>query len=195
MSNALAKISAARMALATVSTLDDVLQIRDAMEAVRTYIKAAQAGLEAQNLAAEIKLRAERKAGEMLAEMELHGGDRRSKSHDVTLNLADLGISKMQSSRWQLQSKLPEEDYASIVEQCNRSGIELTQAAVLRAARQHVFCNEPEKPKRLNEPNLWDLVSTARESISALRELFGEKHRDALIGVLRDELEILEGVS
>ena len=54
---------------------------------------------------AEMK-RAERRAGEMLAEMELQGGDRKSKSHDVTLKLDDLGINKKQSSRWQSQFKL-----------------------------------------------------------------------------------------
>jgi len=47
--------------------------------------------------AAEVKLRAERKAGELLAETITKGGD--PKSHDVTLNI--LGIEKMQSHRWQ----------------------------------------------------------------------------------------------
>jgi hypothetical protein len=51
-------------------TLDDVLQIRDQAEALRVYVKAASDSLEAANAAAEIKLRAERKAGEMLAAME-----------------------------------------------------------------------------------------------------------------------------
>ena len=36
----------------------------------------------------------ERRAGELLAGMDNHGGDRKSRFHDVTLNLADLGIRK-----------------------------------------------------------------------------------------------------
>jgi hypothetical protein len=37
----------------------------------------------------------------MLAVMELHGGDRKSKFHDGTLKLSDLDINKKQSHRWQ----------------------------------------------------------------------------------------------
>jgi hypothetical protein len=45
-----------------------------------------------------LKLRAERRLGEMLAEMPKHNGDPRL--HDAT-RLSDLGIGRMDSSRWQ----------------------------------------------------------------------------------------------
>ena len=52
-------------------------------------------------LSAEIKLRAERSAGEMLAGMEKqHGARPTTGFHDVR-PLSDLGISKLQSQRWQ----------------------------------------------------------------------------------------------
>jgi len=53
--------------------------------------------------AAEIKIRAERRAGELLAVMDRHkttDGRPGKGSHDVTL-LTDIGVTKMQSSRWQ----------------------------------------------------------------------------------------------
>ena len=54
---------------------------------------------------AEIKLRAERRAGGILAKTEKHPAGRptRNRSHDVTNSpkLADLGITRMQSHRWQ----------------------------------------------------------------------------------------------
>ena len=64
--------------------------------------------------AAEIKLRAERRAGEMLIEMTASGkrqtghGDQKSGSHAVTPKLSDFGITKMQSSRWQQEAAVPE---------------------------------------------------------------------------------------
>jgi hypothetical protein len=67
----LSRISEARKALTAAKSLDDVLQIRDQAEALRVYVKAAADSLEAANAAAEIKLRAERKAGEMLAAMDV----------------------------------------------------------------------------------------------------------------------------
>ena len=89
----LAQLGNAQRALAAASTLEDVLSIRDQAEALRVYAKAADESLEAANAAAEIKLNAERKAGGKLKAMELRGGDRKSKSHDVTLKLEN-GISK-----------------------------------------------------------------------------------------------------
>jgi hypothetical protein len=61
-----------------------------------------------QNQCAEIKIRAERRIGEMLGETIEHGGDRKSKSHDATLKLSDLGITKSDSSRCQAIAAIPE---------------------------------------------------------------------------------------
>jgi hypothetical protein len=47
-------------------SLEDIKGIRDKAEVLRQYAAQAGAGLEAQNKCAEIKLRAERKAGEVL---------------------------------------------------------------------------------------------------------------------------------
>ena len=48
---------------------------RDLTEAFRVYAKQTEQGLEIQNQCAEIKIRAERKAGEILKEMK-ESGDR-----------------------------------------------------------------------------------------------------------------------
>ena len=61
---ALAKLTRASKMLAEAKTLDDVLKIKDLAQAAETYARAAKLGLEAQNNAAEVTLRAERKAGE-----------------------------------------------------------------------------------------------------------------------------------
>lgn len=67
----------------------------------------------AQNHAAEIKLRAERRAGELLAEMDKHEGGRPVKTADTVSavtppTLEQLGISDKQSSRWQGIAAIPE---------------------------------------------------------------------------------------
>ena len=68
--NALVKLEGAVRTLAEAKTLDEVKHIHDIAQAAAEYARAAKLGLEAQNYAAEIKLRAERKAGEMLAGLE-----------------------------------------------------------------------------------------------------------------------------
>lgn len=194
MTTALSKLGAAKRAIIAAKSLNEVLAVGDMAAAIKAYAKASGESLEIQNAASDIRLSAERKAGQLLAEMELQGGDRKSKSRDVTLNLSDIGITKMQSSRWQLAAKLPEVEYRAIVDHCNASDRELTQAVVLKAARIFVYGEtEPQKSTPSGNADLLEMISVARESIASLVELFGCAHKSALIGILRDELQALEG--
>jgi hypothetical protein len=121
--------------LAQAASLDDIKEVRDAAEAARTYAKAANLGLALQNQAAELKLRAERKAGEFLKELGLHGGDRRSKGHRVLLKLDDLGLTSQQSKRWQLAASVPDEDFEKYLRGKNQLGEEVTASGLLRIAK------------------------------------------------------------
>jgi hypothetical protein len=70
--------------------------------------------------------------------MMLRGGDRRSKSHSERLKLDDLGISRNQSTRWQIEARLPEEKFRDHIRQTCESGKELTSSRLMRLARQWV---------------------------------------------------------
>ena len=76
---------------------------------MRAYTKQAGYGLEMENQCAEIKLRAERKGGELLEKMADSGErpkGRRKESQDVTFS--DLGVTTKQSSRWHAIASIPE---------------------------------------------------------------------------------------
>jgi len=146
-SKSLQTISKARQMLAEAKTLDDVLMIRDKAEAVRVYAAAAKLGLESQNEAAEIKIRAERKAGELLREMPKNEGAKgKIQEHltggnimlppDEQPTLAELGVEKMQSHRWQTMAELPEEEFEEFVAETKENKEELTSTAIYREAKK-----------------------------------------------------------
>lgn len=78
--------------------------------------------MEIQNQCAEIKLRAERRAGEILKEMELKAGNPLWLPEEtiVTPKLSDLGISKKDSSHWQLEATVPEEKFVEFATTVSR---------------------------------------------------------------------------
>lgn len=123
-------------ALAEARTLDEIKVIRDKAEAVRKYAQSASLGLDVQNRAAEVKLRAERQAGKLLSQLMLRGGDRRSKSHHDRLKLQDLGLTANQSKRWQLQARVPEGLFREHVRHMRLQGKELTSAGLMRLAKR-----------------------------------------------------------
>lgn len=89
--------------------VDEVKDIRDKAVAFEAYARQAK-NTEAERRACEIRLRAERKAGQLLTTMDRAGRGKPAKTSDAT-TLNDLGISRDQSSRWQQLANVPEEEF------------------------------------------------------------------------------------
>ena len=125
-SQALAQIEVARLALSQVKDLEDATTVIDKMSAAAAYAR-AKGAFEAYNLALEIKLRAERKAGEFLANMKDEGdirqGQHGRESNNLLLSpssLSDLGIDKQESSRWQRIAKIPEKEFEEYLHEATK---------------------------------------------------------------------------
>ena len=135
----LVRYEAARRALAEAHRVDEVKDIRDKAEAMRMYGKQAN-DTELVNWAAEIKIRAERKCGELLGDMAQSGErpqGRRKESHAVTLS--DIGLSNKQSSRYQQIAAVPTAEFEQHIAEVKDKGGELTSAGVRRLVRaEHV---------------------------------------------------------
>lgn len=127
----LVRYDAARRALAAAHSVDEVRDIRDKAEAMRAY--ARQAGdVEMTNWAAEIKVRAERRAGEMIRD----GGVRPGKPTANSVTLKELGISENDSARWRKVAAVPEREFEAHITDTLAAGRELTSAGVRKLAKQ-----------------------------------------------------------
>lgn len=140
----LVKYNAARTALAEAHAIDEVKDIRDKAEAMAAYARQAK-DTDMIAWVTEIKVRAERRAGQLLAEMPKNTGAKGSVSTGSTIRpvmdksptLSDMGISKDQSSRWQKLAAVTEEKFEQAVSAAKEIAGEVTTAAMLRATDTH----------------------------------------------------------
>jgi Transcriptional activator, adenine-specific DNA methyltransferase len=141
----LMRYDAACKALAEAHRVDEVKNIRDKAVAVQAYARQAKdATLITQ--ATEIRMRAERRAGKLLIEMAEKGERavrKNMKSQPATSKLADLGINKTQSSRWQALAALDQDRFEAKVEGASKRAYDrithrfLKQAEIERAQARH----------------------------------------------------------
>jgi hypothetical protein len=103
-------------AIAICERVDEVKDIRDKAVALEAYAKQAN-NHEAERQCGLIRVRAERKCGQMLADREKPKGNRHvnSRTSEGTMlknpTLAQIGITPDQSSTWQKLANVPEEEF------------------------------------------------------------------------------------
>lgn len=165
----LVRYDAARKALAEAHRVDEVKDLRDKAIAMSAYAKQAKdtAMIE---MATEIKVRAERRLGEMLRDMPKNGGNqgqgrpslggsakappklsapsstppKARVPEPLAPKLEQLGIDKKLSARAQKLAAIPEADFETTVATAKHVVGEVTSAFVLKAA-------SPSKPRDSRE--------------------------------------------
>lgn len=96
--------------------IDEVKEIRDKAIAVEVYSRQAK-NIEAERRACEIRLRAERKVGELRRQEEKNKGaatpppERGNRFPTNAERRKELGISKKQDERWQKLAQVPQEEF------------------------------------------------------------------------------------
>lgn len=168
---ALAKLDKAVTWLAEARTLDEVKRIVDIAEAARTYARAAKLGLEAYNHAAEVKVRAERKAGEMLRQLERGSGPGRGNKTNSNMEnvlseyrevLTDNEIPNTTAHRWQQLAEMPEQVFEQHIEETRGERPITTNGIIqdIKRAKTQVTTLEPaiRPPKyEVEDGQVWHL--------------------------------------
>lgn len=99
-------------AIAEAYRVDEVKDIRDKAMAFALYAKQAN-NHEAELQAIQIRIRAERRAGELSKELPRGAGNQHASPHGAEKQklLADAGISTQQASEWERLADVPEEEF------------------------------------------------------------------------------------
>lgn len=102
-------------AIAECHAVDEVKDLRDKALAIEEYMRRAN-NPEPERRACAIRLRAERKAGQLLKQMErAKAANGRPRKASSRTRLSDLGVSYDQSSKWQKLADVPEDDFEAVL--------------------------------------------------------------------------------
>lgn len=139
----LVKLDHARALLNECRTVEDAKSVGDIAAAAQTYARQAKLGQEAENYAFEIRMRAERRMGEILLVTPRNPGAKgigpiavRAIDSNSPPSLPDLGISRNRSSQAQKLAALPVEEFEKVAAR-ETSLTEVKREIKERAREQH----------------------------------------------------------
>jgi hypothetical protein len=133
--------------LASITSVEEAKETADKADWVLHYVKRARLGLAAQNHCAYVRLLAERRAGELIEQMEKHTGRPAKASH--VERLSDLGITYNNSYRWRALARFSLADLERLWKEYDKYHDELTTAAVMRKLRTQL---DPDDYRKLMTP-------------------------------------------
>ena len=125
--------------LARATRIDEITEVRARAEAMRTYAVHIKASRETCQEYATARIRAERKAGQVLASFDLRGNNQHKRKSTVSIpSLKDCGITPDESHRWQTIAKLPDDEFERNMLERFQSGDDITTTFFYKAARIHI---------------------------------------------------------
>lgn len=130
--------------------VDEVKHIRDQAIALEIYARQAR-NIEAERRACEIRIRAERKAGQLSSKLQRSNPGKRKKDLRGTIPLKskvlrDAGISPDQAKQWELLAKIADKDFEK---QLSSTEGKPTTNALIRANKP------PDAKPRVSSEALW----------------------------------------
>lgn len=169
----LVKYEAARQALAEAHRVDEVKDVRDKAAAMELYARQSK-DTQMMQMAAEIKIRAERRLGEMIREQKetvgLNTGAKgnpggqgarlcgsEAEPHKPTL--AEVGIDKKLSSRAQKLAAIPEEHFETAIATARETVTAVSAPLMLRLQQEHEATAAMRREiERNNQLTMWKQI-------------------------------------
>lgn len=144
-------------AIAECARVDEAKDIRDKALALEAYYRQAR-NLDAEREAANVRLRAERRVGELSKELATAQG-RRSDLPTQTLStaetksstLSNLGITRQQASRYEALADIPKADFDRALAGPEKA----TTAGVLKYNEARAKVRDPAPAPRVSDAALW----------------------------------------
>jgi hypothetical protein len=164
----------ARQALEQATTFDDTKKIRDQAEAMQLYAKRQKYSVQCVNHCIEIKIRAERKLGQMLLQVGEQKAWKFPKTKREGLpTLEELGLDIGQSRDWQRLASLDDKDFEPWVERARSSGERLNVSFLLDLANNKLVKGKyrGQTPRKF----ILHLVSRIRKLQKAIERIGLEK--------------------
>lgn len=157
-SKALANLTKIEKALEHATTLPEVKAIIDIAESARVWARNAKAGEDAARHAETVKLKACRKAGQLLSRLEKgKGGGDHSRQPVVSASeyrktLEDAEIEARSAIRWQQVGVVPERKFSGYLDDAAEQGAEVSIAGLLKATRREINAEIREQTRSVIVP-------------------------------------------
>jgi hypothetical protein len=146
--NGIAEYRLARAQLEAATRFEDVKKMHDTLEALRAYAAAAK-DRQMENLAGELRMRAERKAGQLLIDSRQNGsrqiGGRPLRGEPLETiptgrvsnlipTLKELGVTGKEAMYWQEIAELSDTEFEDSLQRLRGSGAHITTNSFLKTA-------------------------------------------------------------
>ncbi len=177
--NELLQLSHLDTMLARATRIDEITEVRARAEAMRTYAVHIKASREICQEYAMARIRAERKCGQVLASLDLHGNNQHKRKSSKTMSLKDYNITTSDSHIWQTIASLPDEKFENIMKERYDSKADITTTYFYRAGK---IDNKPRTTIYISTSDMSAAARSIRAGLSAgqVDELIDELRKDVI---------------